>query len=424
MISTSSYLVWANAILAGLFLFPIPKPLLAQLKSDEAPSERQPLQDEKQGDETLGSVVPAETPMVWSLQIRFVTMPSAEFKNLQIDWLQTTVSEKLENLGSESAVKQNRVSSSVSSRSVGEKNVPFIYATVDTDEMNAMLRQARENQRTVVLNAPLVKVPDNQLASIENETKTPQAPGNQEVQSVYSGTIVNVRPSSQANDVVRLNCDVTISGIRSLELREVPLTGSTKAFIEVPEVAKTTIQCALDLPFHDSLVLGRIDKETKDSTVILITCEPSKHAAQRIPIADQTALVQSAEVQQDCVHRSGDRNCPVVVMGPLEGIGSIMSEALPSDDEIVHAFEKNRSTIHSTTDKKMERRIVRISKEKVQETAEPARFVPLIGHASLHHAIYKCKIAIGKTNLLSSTPEASNEEHSLYVDYTRFRMVE
>lgn len=73
---------------------------------------------------------------------------------------------------------------------------------------------------------------------------------------------------------------------------------------------------------------------------------------------------------------------------------------------------------------KQKRLQAKISTEKVKEIAEPARFVPLIGYASLRHAIYKCKIEVVTTDLHSPNLEESIEEHSFYIDYTRFRMVD
>ena len=408
----------AIAIIAGCLLLPSSTQLVAQTKVEAVPKlgtlQETPVVD--------GSFNDTKPPKDWSLQIRFATMESSEFANLAIEWSLASSLGKTNSIVTESTTKQTASSPSVSSSSVVERNTPVLYSILKVDEANAMLNQIQKSARTNVLNAPRILVPDNQTATVEDVRKTPYAAGSQKVQIVDSGTKINVRPSFQAGNIVRLNCDLSISDVSSHETIEVQLRGNTKTSIEIPEVARTNIECELDLPFHETLVLSRVSGKNKSPVLIMITCEPNTEPHRAVPTSAFAGLASSAPGKT--AQASGDLLHPVVVMGPLEGLDSRLSDNPPSDDEIVHAFEKSRSTKNPVVENKQKRLQAKIRTEKVKEIAEPARFVPLIGNASLRHAIYTCKLEFVTTNLQSSNFEESIEEHSFYIDYTRFRMVD
>ena len=408
----------AIAIIAGCLLLPSSTQLAAQTKV-EAISPSGTLQETPMLDSSSNNTEP---PKDWSLQIRFATIESGEFANLPIEWSLASFLEKVNSTATESTTKQTASSPSVSSASVVERNTPVLYSILKVDEANAILNQVQKNARTNVLYAPRVLVPDNQIATVQDVVQTPYAAGNQNVQIVDSGTKINVRPSFQAGNIVRLNCDLSISDVSSLETIEVQLRGNTKTSIEIPEVAKTNIECELDLPFHETLVLSRVRGKNKNSMLVMITCEPNTEPHRVLPTVAFEGLASSATGKN--AQASGDLLHPVVVMGPLEGLDSRLSDNPPSDDEVVHAFERSRSTKNPVVENKQKRLQAKISTEKVKEIAEPARFVPLIGYASLRHAIYKCKIEVVTTDLHSPNLEESIEEHSFYIDYTRFRMVD
>jgi beta-lactamase regulating signal transducer with metallopeptidase domain len=408
----------AIAIIAGCLLLPSSTQLVAQTKV-EAISPSETLQETPVVDRGFNKTEP---PKDWSLQIRFATMESSEFNNLVIEWSLASSLEKANSIATESATKQTASSPSVSSASVVERNTPVLYSILKVDEANAILNQVQKSARTNVLNAPRILVPDNQLATVEDVKKTPYAAGNQKVQIVDSGTKINVRPSFQAGNIVRLNCDLSISDVSSHETIELQLRGNAKTSIEVPEVAKTNIECELDLPFRETLVLSQVSGKNKNPMLVMITCEPYTEPHTDLPTAEFAGLASSATGKN--AQASGDLSHPFVVMGPLEGLDSKTSGEPPSDDEVVHAFEKSRSTKSPVVEDKQKRRHAKVTREKINETAEPARFVPLIGYASLRHAIYKCTIEFVTTNLPSPNLKQSIEEHSFYIDYNRFRTVD
>lgn len=405
----------AIAIVAGCLLLPSSARLVAQTKV-EAISQLETLQEMPVIDSST------EPPKDWSLQIRFATMESGEFSNLAIEWSLASSLEKTSSIDTASTTKRTASSPSVFSASVVEKNSPVLYSILKVDETIAMLEQVQKRAKTNVLNAPRIRVPDSQTATVANIAHTPYAAGNQKGQIVDSGTKIDVRPSFRDGNIVRLNCDLSISDVSSHEKIEVPLKGKTKTSIEVPEVAKTNIECELDLPFHETLVLTLVSGENKNPILVMITCEPGTHSYFPDSIAEFAGLASSVPGKND--QASGDLLHPVVVMGPLEGLDSKSTDAPPSDYEIVHAFERSRSTTSPVMENKQKRLRARITTEKTKETAEPARFVPLIGYVGLRHAIYKCKIEIVTTDLRSPSLAESTEEHLFYVDYTRFRMVD
>ncbi len=88
----------------------------------------------------------------------------------------------------------------------------------------------------------------------------------------------------------------------------------------------------------------------------------------------------------------------------------------PSDDEVLRAFEKARSTrsnVPLLTTKQGKK--VRIVKEKIADYVDPPRFVPLLGMAQLHHAHYKCMIYFTER-----TDEEATEV--IYIDHNHFHL--
>lgn len=136
-------------------------------------------------------------------------------------------------------------------------------------------------------------------------------------------------------------------------------------------------------------------------------------------------LEQTAKQIGKTEQPNGDKEHPIIVWGPPEKSDAKPSSDPPSDDEIVYAFEK--SLAKSESNSELKRKHIRIEKEKTHEAIEPARFVPLIGNASVHHAYYRCKIlelkTESKTRLQLPNQDETEAEHLLYVDHVRFKIV-
>ncbi len=123
-----------------------------------------------------------------------------------------------------------------------------------------------------------------------------------------------------------------------------------------------------------------------------------------------------------------ERYDKVPILGPLTAGGPAVALDVPSDDEVMRAFDRARPIegglplLHE-----VQRNNVRIVKEKIADYVDPPRFVPLIGPAQLHHAHYKCTIYYSETTRVGwPIPHTLKDEESvevIYIDHNHFHMV-
>ena len=116
------------------------------------------------------------------------------------------------------------------------------------------------------------------------------------------------------------------------------------------------------------------------------------------------------------------------ILGPLVPGGPTEALDLPSDDEVIRAWEKANPVqgglplLHE-----VQRNNVRIVKEKIADYVDPPRVVPLIGPVQLHHAHYKCTIYYTEiTRVGWPVPHTLVDEDAqevIYIDHNHFHMV-
>ncbi|MFN0021223.1 MAG: hypothetical protein ACKVP0_23490 [Pirellulaceae bacterium] len=96
----------------------------------------------------------------------------------------------------------------------------------------------------------------------------------------------------------------------------------------------------------------------------------------------------------------------------------------PSDDEVLRALDKAKPTqggfLHS-----VERKNIRIVKEKVSDSVDPLRVAPLLGPVQLHHAQYKCTVYSTEITRVGSpalTTVNENQQDVVYIDRNHLRL--
>ena len=134
---------------------------------------------------------------------------------------------------------------------------------------------------------------------------------------------------------------------------------------------------------------------------------------------------QHKKEQEHWVHERYDR---VPIIGPITAGGPAVALDPPSDDEVMHAFEKARPIegglpfLHE-----VQRNNVRIVKEKIADYIDPPRVIPLAGPVQLHHAHYKCTVFYSEDVRVGwPVPHTLRDEDSqecLYIDHNHFHMV-
>ena len=118
----------------------------------------------------------------------------------------------------------------------------------------------------------------------------------------------------------------------------------------------------------------------------------------------------------------------VPILGPLTAGAPARALDMPSDDEVMRALDRARSTeggVPFLYEK--HRDDVRIVKELIADYVDPPRFYPLIGPAQLHHAHFKCTIYFSETTNVSwPIPHRLVDQDAvevIYVDHNHLHMV-
>ena len=134
---------------------------------------------------------------------------------------------------------------------------------------------------------------------------------------------------------------------------------------------------------------------------------------------------QSMEEDQ---HWEKERYDRVPVLGPLTAENPEIAMDPPSDDQIMRALERAKPIqggmplLHT-----IQRKNVRIIKEKIADYVDPPRVYPLIGPARLHHAHYKCTVYYSEVNWAGwPVPHRTIDEDAveiIYIDKDHFHMV-
>ena len=130
--------------------------------------------------------------------------------------------------------------------------------------------------------------------------------------------------------------------------------------------------------------------------------------------------------QEDKFHVH-ERYARVPILGPLTEGGPAIALDPPSDDEVWWALERANSVQGGFPFlNEVQRNDVTIIKEKIADYVDPARIVPLIGPAQLHHAHYKCTVYYTERRIVGwPVPHTLEDEDAVevvYVDHNHFHM--
>ena len=149
-----------------------------------------------------------------------------------------------------------------------------------------------------------------------------------------------------------------------------------------------------------------------------------RFAAQRIPLPT-SPYFQNVKKKDELANYNRFERLPI--LAPLAP-GAAADLDPPSDDEVVRAWEMSSAVkggipfLHET-----ERNNVRIVKERIADSIDPPRVVPLIGPVQLHHAHYKCTIYYTEVTRvgwpLQHTVTDEDAQTVVYIDQNQFHMI-
>ena len=134
---------------------------------------------------------------------------------------------------------------------------------------------------------------------------------------------------------------------------------------------------------------------------------------------------QAEKEKQHWEHERYDR---VPILGPITSGAEPVALDPPSDDEVMHAFERARPSDGGFPMLyEIQRNNIRIVKEKIADYVDPPRQYPLIGPAQQHHAHYKCTVYFEEIKRIGwpvpYTTFDMDSSEVIYIDHNHLHMV-
>jgi hypothetical protein len=177
--------------------------------------------------------------------------------------------------------------------SIVERSTPVLYSLLSPEQHAAVIAHTRKQSSLQRLMSPSVMVFNGQIASMSNavqrqfvtgikvmklgpesKQRVEFAPSTKEYQE---GTTMKLRPELMGRKSIRLNCQLDICNIRSVEKQTIPgVKGRGDFTVQMPEVAVTKFRTCLDMPVGYTLAISAFETDeagVKHSTVVLCTCE-------------------------------------------------------------------------------------------------------------------------------------------------------
>ena len=176
--------------------------------------------------------------------------------------------------------------------SIVERSTPVLYSLLSPKEHEAVIAHARNQSTLQCLMSPIVLVFNGQIASMSNAVERPFVTGikvmklgPENIQQVefapnvrvyQEGTTMKIRPELMGGKTVRLNCQLDLCKIRSVDTHAIPGIENRGEFkIQMPEVALTKFRTCLDMPIDYTLAVSTFETDeagVKHSTIVLCNC--------------------------------------------------------------------------------------------------------------------------------------------------------
>ncbi len=177
-------------------------------------------------------------------------------------------------------------------KSIVERATPVLYTLLTPSEYQAVVERTQQSATIQRLMSPTVVVFNGQIASISDSVERPFVTGikpvllndgqsqqvefTPSIQVVPEGTTMNIRPELSDGKNVRLNYQLDLCKVRSIETLALPgVDGHGEFSVQLPEVASTQFRTCLDMPINYALAVSAFetdDQGKKHSVVVLCQC--------------------------------------------------------------------------------------------------------------------------------------------------------
>lgn len=175
--------------------------------------------------------------------------------------------------------------------SIVERATPVLYTLLTATEFKEVLAHAKKQPAMQRVMTPSVVVFNGQIATISNCVERPFVTGVRamklgeegkerfefapNVKVFQEGTTMKIRPELFDGTSVRLNCQLDLCKIRSVETLEIQGVGRGDYKVQMPEVASTQFRTCLNMPIDYTLAVSSFETDAagvKHSVVILCQC--------------------------------------------------------------------------------------------------------------------------------------------------------
>lgn len=167
-----------------------------------------------------------------------------------------------------------------------EKQKPALFAVLEQEKADSILDAVRADRKLLIVTAPKVVTFTGQPAIIQSISQRPFVVGFKKTQAndyepqirvVPSGWDMQLLPLPHSKDHVRLECQLELSDIRSVEEHKLKLNPKREPLvIQIPETVATKINLAYDLPLGQTLLVGGLHNTTPEgkplSTLMMLHC--------------------------------------------------------------------------------------------------------------------------------------------------------
>lgn len=232
------------------------------------------------------------------------------------------------------------------------------------------IESLRSNSNFNCLSAPQVTGNSGQQFSVGMRSEKPALGTTEGVAS--EDTTIKLQPRILDEKTIQLSFELSITHESAVEVLQ-----------SEDDHPKIVLRVSLKeiIPSGQTLVIGGIPVQVNGQDRVLVLCvKPTIGDFDRQPLEYEPivkALVPGFE------HKLN-------ILGPLASPEKPAILEPPTNDELLQAIEKHRAQVG---DRPLTiNQLPRFRLKKLSTQTDPARFVPLIGNAKLHHTLYECTL--------------------------------
>ena len=334
----------------------------------------------------------------YRLQVDFIELPASDVVSLGLDWF---VAKQSATVMSEDFRWLEQSLKPFLETPINLKRTPSIKAAIlDDERTNALTQHLQQNFRALLFGTPAQSAFNGETVTLLRHLQKPFVVGPQDPKLGHG--VEPIRTN------VPEGCGIRIQSIEDSDRVSVQLHGEVH-WSRVLSVADSTFQQnPLRIPTVELKSFYFNEHVPFGSTLVLLgpayDLNGMSHHSILLVHPETSALARPLELQSirkltpaNLMHVSDKRNAPLKIkdglfsiMGPLV-TGKFAMEP-PSDDEVVHAFER-AGLLNDLKPDAQEPIPLSVVKLFLHEKIDPGCFVPLIGMAKVHHRLYHCTVA-------------------------------